>query len=103
MRHGRGTWRDLARSYGSGVRLDPHLHRQAQLVFAAKGVMQVQTPRGVWLVPPERAVWVPPRLVHSIDVLSDIEMRTVYFEPRWLHGRRAVQPSAANSSSVSAR
>lgn len=74
----------LARSYSSGFRLDPHMHREAQLVFAAKGVMQVQTPRGVWLVPPERAVWVPPRLVHAIDVLSDIEMRTVYFQPGWL-------------------
>ena len=73
----------------SGERLDPHMHREAQLVFAAKGVMQVQTPRGVWLVPPERAVWVPPRLEHAIDVLSDIEMRTVYFQPRWLAKQRA--------------
>ena len=58
-------------------------------MFAAKGVMQVQTPRGVWLVPPERAVWVPPRLEHAIDVLSDIEMRTVYFQPRWLAKQKA--------------
>lgn len=79
----------LARSYRSGARLDPHMHREAQLVFAAKGVMQVQTPRGVWLVPPERAVWVPPRLEHAIDVLSDIEMRTLYFQPRWLAKQRA--------------
>lgn len=79
----------LARSYTSGARLDPHMHREAQLVFAARGVMQVQTPRGVWLVPPERAVWVPPRLEHAIDVLSDIEMRTVYFQPRWLARQKA--------------
>ena len=79
----------LARSYASGARLDPHMHREAQLVFAAKGVMQVQTPRGVWLVPPERAVWVPPRLEHAIDVLSGIEMRTVYFHPRWLARQKA--------------
>lgn len=74
----------LARAYPSGTRLDLHVHREAQLVFAAKGVMQVQTPRGVWLVPPERAVWVPPLLEHAIDVLSDIEMRTLYFQPPWL-------------------
>lgn len=74
----------LARSYPGGTRLDPHMHREAQLVFAAKGVMQVQTPGGVWLVPPERAVWVPPLLEHAIDVLSDLEMRTLYFQPRWL-------------------
>jgi len=84
VRQGRGNVEILARNIRSGERLDPHMHRQAQLVFAAKGVMQVQTPRGVWLVPPERAVWVPPRLEHAIDVLSDIEMRTVYFQPRWL-------------------
>jgi AraC-like DNA-binding protein/quercetin dioxygenase-like cupin family protein len=87
-RHGKGSVEILARSIKSGERLDPHMHREAQLVFAAKGVMQVQTPRGVWLVPPERAVWVPPRLEHSIDVLSDIEMRTVYFQPRWLAKQR---------------
>jgi AraC-like DNA-binding protein len=74
----------LARSYKSGFRLDPHMHREAQLLFAARGVMQVETPRGIWLVPPERGVWLPPRLVHAIDVLSDIEMRTLYFQPRWL-------------------
>lgn len=83
-RHGKGSVEIVARDVRSGGRFDPHMHREAQLVFAAKGVMQVQTPRGVWLVPPERAVWVPPRLEHAIDVLSDIEMRTVYFEPRWL-------------------
>ena len=88
-RHGRGSVEILARSIKSGERLDPHMHRVAQLVFAAKGVMQVQTPRGVWLVPPERAVWVPPRLEHAIDVLSDIEMRTVYFQPHWLKKQKA--------------
>jgi AraC-like DNA-binding protein/quercetin dioxygenase-like cupin family protein len=89
-RPGKGSVEILARSIRSGERLDPHMHRQAQLVFAARGVMQVQTPRGVWLVPPERAVWVPPKLEHAIDVLSDIEMRTVYFEPRWLVQQKTV-------------
>jgi len=41
--------------------------------------MQVTTPEGRWLVPPDRAVWVPARLEHSIDVLADIEMRNAVF------------------------
>jgi quercetin dioxygenase-like cupin family protein len=89
LRAAAGSVQTLARTYKSGARLDPHMHREAQLVFAAKGVMQVQTPRGVWLVPPERAVWVPPRLEHAIDVLSDLEMRTLYFQPRWLARQKA--------------
>ena len=74
----------VARHYKKGVRLDTHMHREAQLVYAAKGTMQVTTPKGRWLVPPDRAVWVPARLEHSIDVLADIDMRTLYFDLAWL-------------------
>ncbi len=74
----------VARRYGKGVRLHPHMHREAQLVYAARGTMQVTTPKGRWLVPPDRAVWVPARLEHAIDVLADIEMRTLYFDIGWL-------------------
>jgi AraC-like DNA-binding protein len=74
----------VARNYRKGVRLGAHMHREAQLVYAAKGTMQVTTPKGRWLVPPDRAVWVPARLEHSIDVLADIQMRTLYFDLRWL-------------------
>jgi AraC-like DNA-binding protein/mannose-6-phosphate isomerase-like protein (cupin superfamily) len=74
----------VARSYNKGVRLGTHMHREAQLVYAARGTMQVTTPKGRWLVPPDRAVWVPALLEHSIDVLADIQMRTLYFDVAWL-------------------
>jgi AraC-like DNA-binding protein len=74
----------VARNYRKGVRLGSHMHREAQLVYAAKGTMQVTTPKGRWLVPPDRAVWVPAWLEHSIDVLADIQMRTLYFDLAWL-------------------
>jgi AraC-like DNA-binding protein len=74
----------VARNYRKGTRLDTHMHREAQLVYAARGTMQVTTPKGRWLVPPDRAVWVPARSEHAIDVLADIEMRTLYFDLAWL-------------------
>src|SRR5947209_12427892 len=74
----------VARNYRKGTRLDTHMHREAQLVYAARGTMQVTTPKGRWLVPPDRAVWVPARLEHAIDVLADIQMRTLYFDLAWL-------------------
>jgi AraC-like DNA-binding protein len=46
--------------------------------------MQITTPKGRWLVPPDLAVWVPARSEHAIDVLADIEMRTLYFDLAWL-------------------
>jgi AraC-like DNA-binding protein len=78
----------VARRYKKGTRLGTHMHREAQLVYAARGTMQVTTPKGRWLVPPDRAVWVPARLEHSIDVLADIEMRTLYFDLKWLARRQ---------------
>src|SRR5215475_13802303 len=78
----------VARDYPRGLRLDPHMHREAQLVYAARGTMQVTTPKGRWLVPPDRAVWVPARLAHAIDVLADIDMRTLYFDVAWLKRQR---------------
>jgi AraC-like DNA-binding protein/quercetin dioxygenase-like cupin family protein len=74
----------VANHYRKGARLDTHMHREAQLVYAARGTMQVTTPKGRWLVPPDRAVWVPARSEHAIDVLADIEMRTLYFDLAWL-------------------
>ena len=74
----------IANNYKKGVRLDTHMHRESQLVYATQGTMQVTTPKGRWLVPPDRAVWVPARLAHSIDVLADIQMRTLYFDLAWL-------------------
>jgi AraC-like DNA-binding protein len=60
--------------------------------------MQVTTPKGRWLVPPDRAVWVPSLLEHSIDVLADIQMRTLYFELPWL--RRNARGSSLGAEFV---
>src|SRR4030088_3693759 len=69
----------VARHYRKGVRLDTHMHREAQLVVAARGTMQVTTPKGRWLVPPDRAVWVPARLQPFLDLLGGFGTGELYF------------------------
>lgn len=73
-----------ATSYPRGTHLGLHVHREAQLLFASSGIMQVTTPKGRWLVPPARAVWLPPGIEHAVDVLADIEMRALLVPPEWL-------------------
>jgi len=41
--------------------------------------MTVTTPAGDWVIPPERAVWIPSGVVHSILVSGPVAMRTLYF------------------------
>lgn len=80
------AWRMLAKLHRQGIVLPQHRHRTAQLVFAVTGVMSVETDRGRWTVPPQQALWLPPDHVHAILMLSDTDMRTVYFDPAFVAG-----------------
>jgi AraC-like DNA-binding protein len=59
-----------------------HRHRRGQLVYAASGVMRVTTRAGIWIVPPQRAVWVPARMPHEIKMETAVAMRTLYLDQR---------------------
>ena len=69
--------RDLA----DGETIPPHSHRRDQLVYASEGVITVTTARGAFVVPPQRAVWMPGGIEHRIDARGAVAMRTLYLEP----------------------
>jgi AraC-like DNA-binding protein/quercetin dioxygenase-like cupin family protein len=62
--------------------IEEHVHDEGQLVHAVSGVMTVRTRKGTWVVPTERAVWVPGRLPHAIDMSGAVTMKTLYLAPR---------------------
>ncbi len=67
-----------AADFPSGHVIRRHRHAAGQLIFAASGVMTVTTAAGRWVVPPERAVWVPPQVPHAIRMTGVVRMRTLY-------------------------
>ncbi len=71
----------FARDYPDGEHMARHRHDHAQLVYASAGLMRVQTAVGVWVVPPQRAVWIPARIEHEITCIGPVAMRTVYVLP----------------------
>jgi AraC-like DNA-binding protein len=72
----------LARDIGHHHTTPWHSHKRGQLVYATSGVMIVRTRQGEWVVPPERAVWVPPGIAHETQTIGIVAMRTVYVEAR---------------------
>lgn len=64
-----------------GERIRPHWHDWAQLVFSVSGVMSVITDEGFWVVPPNRAVWIPALKKHSFLMRTRVEMHTLYIDP----------------------
>ena len=48
-----------------------------------RGVIRLSTQDGSYIVPPSRALWVPADVPHSITLIEDAELRTVYVHS-WL-------------------
>jgi AraC-like DNA-binding protein/quercetin dioxygenase-like cupin family protein len=70
----------IGTDYSHGHLLPFHTHRRAQLLYGATGVMQVSTHDGNWVVPPQRAVWIPPGVAHEVVMLG-VSTRSLYIEP----------------------
>lgn len=68
----------MAKSFADGFEIEPHSHRRDQLIYAVSGLMRVRTAHEAWIVPVDRAVYVPGRTTHSISMRGDVEMRTLY-------------------------
>jgi len=78
------VWR--VRDYEGELVVERHRHRRAQLLFASKGVMTVETDQGIWVIPPKRAVWIPPFMDHAVSSRGHLTMRSLYFDPALVKG-----------------
>jgi AraC-like DNA-binding protein len=68
----------LARDLAPAHEIDWHSHPRFQLVYAAHGVMTVDTKDATWVVPPQRAVWMPPQVPHRLTAAGPVRMRSLY-------------------------
>ncbi|MFJ4345413.1 AraC family transcriptional regulator [Pseudomonas sp. NPDC089401] len=71
----------LVRNQPAGAYNTPHTHRHGQLLYATQGVMRVATDDGLWFLPPRRALWIPPEVVHDQLMLGAVSMRSIYVQP----------------------
>jgi AraC-like DNA-binding protein/quercetin dioxygenase-like cupin family protein len=67
-------------TYKNGQREIWHSHEQAQLCYPMDGAMRVLTPMGSWMLPPMRAIWLPPGVDHEIHAIGDVHACSVYLE-----------------------
>ncbi|GIX25303.1 MULTISPECIES: helix-turn-helix transcriptional regulator [Caldimonas] len=56
----------------------PHRHPWAQLAISTTGVTRLTVARGSYIVPPSRALWIPPGVEHAVTVVEDADLRTLY-------------------------
>lgn len=58
-----------------------HRHRKAQLLYAVRGIINCQVEDGVWIVPPQCAVWIPGDLAHAARGSGETECYCLFVTP----------------------
>lgn len=68
----------LQDEYPAGF-VDPmHSHEHVQILYASAGVMSVRTPETSFVIPPQRAVWLPAGMRHEVACRGPVSLRTLY-------------------------
>src|ERR1700733_13534879 len=69
-----------SRPISAGVRIARHTHSWAQVACTTRGVLRIAAEGSTWMVPPSRAIWVPPNVTHEVVIVEDAFLRTLYID-----------------------
>ncbi|WP_248795521.1 AraC family transcriptional regulator [Pseudomonas sp. MWU13-2105] len=58
-----------------------HRHRKAQLLYSVRGILNCEVEDGVWIVPPQCAVWIPGGMLHASRGSGETECYCLFIEP----------------------
>lgn len=62
------------------VTYDWHAHSRHQLLYAFSGTLRLEAESGLFLLPPQRAAWIPARVAHR-TTLNNVSSGAVFFAP----------------------
>jgi AraC-like DNA-binding protein/mannose-6-phosphate isomerase-like protein (cupin superfamily) len=57
--------------------VDWHYHDVQQIVYPSSGVLAISAASATWVVPPQRAVWIPAGVPHAHQAHGPVQMRTL--------------------------
>jgi len=66
----------------AGFQVGSHCHSEAQLMLVVRGFVTCEVALGLWMVPPQCALWVPACMAHSTRGVGDLQLDTVYVDPK---------------------
>jgi len=70
----------VAAEIPAGSIVEPHRHRRNQLMYAHAGVMVVESQGMSWVVPPQRAIWVPHDVEHLFIPMTGVSLRNILIQ-----------------------
>jgi AraC-like DNA-binding protein len=95
--------RAKARQLAADTQVMPHSHPWAQVAISTTGVIRLTVDRGTYIVPPSRALWIPPGVEHAVTMVESADLRTLYFhQPRGRCGPGALGGGSADRAEQAA-
>lgn len=67
-----------ARNLAAAELFSAHSHPWGQVTYAPEGVLRVSVDNNTWIVPPLRAIWIPPHVMHGMATLEKSQLRALY-------------------------
>jgi AraC-like DNA-binding protein len=58
-----------------------HQHQRGQLLFTRQGCTRITLAQQLCLLPPSRAAWIPPGVVHRAEMQQSVDYRSIYLTP----------------------
>jgi AraC-like DNA-binding protein len=77
-----------------------HSHRRAQLVYAEKGVMEINAADRLWFVPPQRIFWIPSNIRHSMTAFTRVKTLSFFIDPDFLIPEMPKIPKVLNVTAL---
>ncbi len=68
----------VARDLAASALLASHSHAWGQLTYALEGMVRITVDNSTWIVPPLRAIWIPPNVQHELVTLEQARLRALY-------------------------
>ncbi|MES2264207.1 MAG: helix-turn-helix transcriptional regulator [Pseudomonadota bacterium] len=65
----------IARDLEASEFMSAHEHPWGQVTYALEGVLRVSALNSSWIVPPLRAIWIAPHVLHEVTVLEKARLR----------------------------
>ncbi|WP_112195812.1 helix-turn-helix domain-containing protein [Pseudomonas sp. LG1E9] len=59
----------------------PHTHRKGQLMYTLRGVIHCEIEAGIWIVPPQCALWIPGGVSHSARGNGEAHVYCLLIDP----------------------
>jgi AraC-like DNA-binding protein len=71
-----------SQSLRPGAQIERHRHPLHQIVYPSRGAVSVTTTAGMWITPPNRAIWIPAGHWHEHRFHGQTQFHTVALDPQ---------------------